>query len=385
MNDTQTSKIRPLSSLLFLLLLGQVVHSRLHEPQRELLEHDLRIPVPEDNGHVASSDLIPSLDDTIELGRFSSLIYAFKSQNAHNCSAFDSIFHTFTSYHTNNNPNLFHHHHHHHHSSSSYPAPLADSNYTCHLFKRNEQDTQVLVVSRTHPIPSYNYVAIVYAGTDDFRNALTDTNIRTKVFGPQPEDYEGADDDDDGDDEDDNHGDEYQPFVSSDIRVHAGFNNAVFKHGLYPEIRDTVLTIQEQLPSIRIVTTGHSLGAADAILTAVALKVDLAKRVTPNATHTSPLDYHYNSTQSIVSLNFGSPKTGNGPWRKFVNSIPGLGIWRMVRGVDLVPRMPGMRFHHVGHTVQLDSKGAGAYWLHNGDHDLGYRGVPFGWNSTFSF
>lgn len=236
-----------------------------------------------------------------------------------------------------------------------------------------------MVVSRTHPISSYNYVAIVYAGTDDFRNALTDTNIRTKVFGPQPEDYEGTDDD--GDENDDDDQDEYQPFVSSDIRVHAGFNNAVFKHGLYPEIRDTVLEIQQQLPTIRIVTTGHSLGAADAILTAVALKVDLAKRITPNATHTSPLDYHYNATQSIVSLNFGSPKTGNGPWREFVNSIPGLGIWRMVRGVDLVPRMPGMRFHHVGHTVQLDSKAAGAYWLHNGDHELGYRGVPFGWNT----
>lgn len=207
----------------------------------------------------------------------------------------------------------------------------------------------MLIVSRTHANPELEYIAIIYAGTDDFRNALTDTNIRTQVFGPQ-----GTD------------GEDVEPFVSSDIRVHAGFNNAVFSHGLYDAVRDTVLEVKRRTPHLRILTTGHSLGAADAILTAVALKVELA-----------------NSTEPIVSVNFGCPKTGNGAWRAFVNSLPGLGIWRVVRGVDLIPRMPGVRFHHVGHTVQLDRKEAGAYWLHNGDHDLGYRGVPLGWNGTY--
>lgn len=277
-----------------------------------------------------TSQMIPSLDDTIEMGRFSDLIYSFKSQRAHNCSDFDSIFHSYNS-------NTRHY----------FPSPIDNSTYTCHFFNRNEQDTQVLIVSRTHANPELEYIAIIYAGTDDFRNALTDTNIRTQVFGPQ-----GTD------------GEDVEPFVSSDIRVHAGFNNAVFSHGLYDAVRDTVLEVKRRTPHLRILTTGHSLGAADAILTAVALKVELA-----------------NSTEPIVSVNFGCPKTGNGAWRAFVNSLPGLGIWRVVRGVDLIPRMPGVRFHHVGHTVQLDRKEAGAYWLHNGDHDLGYRGVPLGWNA----
>merc|ERR1719330_1281032 len=61
--------------------------------------------------------------------------------------------------------------------------------------------------------------------------------------------------------------------------------------------------------------------------------------------------------------------------------MPQLGIWRIVNGLDIVPRMPGARFHHVGHTLQLDRSGARAYYLHEGDVDLGYAGIPFGWNT----
>jgi len=64
-----------------------------------------------------------------------------------------------------------------------------------------------------------------------------------------------------------------------------------------------------------------------------------------------------------------------------VNTMPQLGIWRIVNGLDIVPRMPGARFHHVGHTLQLDRSGARAYYLHEGDVDLGYAGIPFGWNT----
>ena len=307
----------------------QLVQSRLHEPpQNDVTAADVADVA---DATIASSQLIPSLDDTMEMGRFSSLIYSFRPHRAQNCSDFDLIFHSHS---------ISAHH--------DFPPPIENSTYTCHLFKRNEQDTQVLVVSRTHVNTQHNYIAVVYAGTDDFRNALTDTNIRTQVFGPQSDD-------------DDHH----EPFVSSEIRVHAGFNNAVFSHGLYQEIRDVILKVKQDIPQLRILTTGHSLGAADSILTAVALKVELA-----------------NLTDPIVSVNFGCPKTGNRAWKDFVNSLPGLGIWRVVRGVDLVPRLPGLRFHHVGHTVQLDRKEAEAYWLHNGDHDLGYRGIPMGWNGT---
>ena len=83
----------------------------------------------------------------------------------------------------------------------------------------------------------------------------------------------------------------------------------------------------------------------------------------------------------IQTITFGCPKTGNTYWREFVNSRSSVGIYRVVNGLDLVPRLPGIRFHHVGHTLQLDSHDAKAYWLHNGSLELGFKGVPFGWNT----
>ena len=83
----------------------------------------------------------------------------------------------------------------------------------------------------------------------------------------------------------------------------------------------------------------------------------------------------------IVSVNYGFPKTGNSARKAFVNSMDGLGIWRVVNGIDLVPRTPPGFFRHVGHTLQFDKREARAFWLHEGDTELGYRGVPYGWNT----
>jgi len=51
----------------------------------------------------------------------------------------------------------------------------------------------------------------------------------------------------------------------------------------------------------------------------------------------------------------------------------------IVVAIVSVPRMPGFRFKHVGHTIQLGHKITKAYYHHDGDSDLGYRGVPFNW------
>ena len=53
--------------------------------------------------------------------------------------------------------------------------------------------------------------------------------------------------------------------------------------------------------------------------------------------------------------------------------------------LDLVARMCGEKhtnYLHAGHTVQLDSKHcAKAYYLHHGDEELGFKGVPSDWES----
>jgi len=325
---------------------------------------------------------IPPLHDALELVRLSGLVYVFREKKAKDCSSFPEIFDEFMK------------------KEEGWASSHDENKYTfeCHMYERDELDTQVLVVSRTGKNksrvksegtnvaseagtsigtvdPEQDYIAVVYAGTDDFRNALTDTNLSTKYFGPSESDdndyYSNYYSDDDKKPNPKPKRNYNFPPKSQNIRVHAGFNNAVFKHGLFDRIYDTILNFKtNHNPSARILTTGHSLGAADAILTATALKLQ------------HPFQNKNGTSNEIIhSINFGCPKTGNKHWKKMVNDMDGLGIWRVVNGLDLVPRLPGVRFHHVGHTLQLDKRVAKGYWLHEGDRSLGYAGIPFGWNT----
>jgi hypothetical protein len=292
-------------------------------------DYDASDEIQTKQNQLSVSSVIPSLRDTLELSHLSAMVYGFRSSDhAPNCSSFPDIY---EQYMDKIQPSIFIH---------------SNASYTCHMYERDEQDTQVMVLSKDEQDGHEGYIAVVYAGTDDFRSALTDADVLTKIFGPT-----GIND--------------THPLApSDDIRVHAGFNNAVFNNGLFDRIKDQVNEIKDENPDYRLLTTGHSLGAADAVLTAVAMK----------------LQDNW-SDELIVSVNFGCPKTGYKAWRDFVNSIDGLGIWRVVNGLDLVPRLPGPSFHHVGHTLQLYRSGARAFWLHGGDKSLGFRGVPWGWNT----
>lgn len=315
---------------------------------------------------------IPSIERTTELLLLSSIVYQFRSMDASNCSSTDTIL---------NN------------SSSS-------QMYTCHLYERDEQDTQVLIVSST----IRHAIVIVYAGTDDLRNALTDGDILMEPLGPST--YSSS---------------KYFQPLNESIRVHAGFNYAVFSNGLFDRIVETIEQVRTTTcVSCTIYTTGHSLGAADSILTAVALTQyysSLERKFTVESSgnemiYTSEqrrLHHHQEQQQlrfrrkhspqppsptnhhqqqdivKIININFGCPKTGNRAWRDFVNNIPTLGIWRFVNGYDLIPRLPDVRFVHVGHTVQLNKHSVKAYWLHHGNDTLGLKGVPVGWTCTYLY
>lgn len=273
---------------------------------------------------VPFSETIPPYETTMELLGLSADIYAYRG-----LSSCDDIVNGTTN--------------------ADRPLP---SGATCHLYERDEQDTQVMVISRppSLPVPSSSgvnkgYVAVVYAGTDDFRNILTDGNIIFKSFGPKFA----------------NGTHPLVPPSNPDIEVHAGFNNAVFRHGLFDRVLDAVRSVLRDHPHYELLTGGHSLGAADAILTAVAL----SQKFGPDRT--------------VQCINFGCPRTGNRAWRDYVNGLTNVGVWRFVNSVDIVPRLPDARFVHVGHTVQMNKKGSRAYWFHFGDYDRGFAGVPPGW------
>ena len=225
--------------------------------------------------------------------------------------------------------------------------------------------TQVLVVRSS----LHKYVAVAYAGTDDWNTMLKDGEIFTSDFGPNPTDNSTNDHAQDNSN--------ISPIfhgVPEGVRVHRGFNSAVFDNDGFHTILncissarlggncddtgsagDTNMDTDSSSSPYQLFTTGHSLGAADSVLLGAALHLAY-----PN--------------EKIRSINFGCPKVGNIKWSFWIDSLqPDKGgqtttssddgdsknsgsfeIFRFVNKIDLVPRLPEVQwFTHAGHTLQM--------------------------------
>jgi len=250
---------------------------------------------------------------------------------------------------------------------------------------------QVLIVRNTRS----KYVAVAYAGTDDWRTALSDGEIVTEIFGPRPADNDANIRGSNGE----NISSIFDS-VPSKVRVHSGFNNDVFANAGFSTVHKCVSSgmqggncdgeephnnIHPTQP-YRLYTTGHSLGAASSVILGAAMHLMYP-------------------SETIQSVNFGSPKIGNFEWSSWVDTLqpnyydsshPEAGseaaasrrgtfeMFRFVNKIDLVPRLPDpVYFQHAGHTLQMSPGGdVKAYYDHIGDGDLGYAGVPYGWGAA---
>ncbi|VEU42836.1 unnamed protein product [Pseudo-nitzschia multistriata] len=266
--------------------------------------------------YVAYSEVFPSLKDVATMANLSHLVYKFKSERNFTCADF-------------------------------YPSVENNTEHlTCELYIHEYfLGTQVLMLSNNKE----KYIAIVFAGTDDIMTMIEDTNILTKPFGNNST----------------VHLTPKANQLKERAKVHSGFNNAVFTHDIWERIYAKTKYLMHLHPTYRLWTTGHSLGGANAILTATAFA-------------------SLNRNRRVLSVSFGCPQTGNYYWREYFNDTSplsnNLGIWRVVLGWDLVPRLPEF-FHHVGHTIQIDVKTgeSKAYYEHYGNVERGYAGVPNGW------
>lgn len=188
-----------------------------------------------------------------------------------------------------------------------------------------------------------NFIAVVYAGTDGYNDVVNaDMDIRLVPFGPKDDP------------------------INESIYVHNGFNNGVFEHDVFDNLLSEIQSFLAIHKNYRLCTAGHSLGGAEAALTATAFS-------------------YYFPNRSIQHLSIGEPMSGDDSWMDYVNNNTNLSMWRFVYELDLVARMCGEKhttYKHVGHTVQFDSKHcAKAYYLHHGNDDLDYKGVPSNWES----
>jgi Lipase (class 3) len=251
----------------------------------------------------------PSKDEILEMAELSHLVYRFRDQS--DCESLSSLS-----------------------SGASLETSILPKDIQCHLYRHDiRQGTKVLVVSNVRK----QYIAVVFTGTDDLRTFLADGDIVMKPFGPNKSD------------------------ILLPGRVHAGFDNNVFTEDRLD------MTILEQIsqhfqPGYRIFTTGHSLGAADAVLVATELVL--------------------RQNRTVTCINFGCPRIGNYELIQAMNNLQNLSIWRFVLGWDLIPRLPSYPFQHVGHTVQMSHNETKVYYHHLGNTTLQYAGVPSGWGST---
>jgi len=240
---------------------------------------------------------------------------------------------------------------------------------------------QVLVVRNSEKY----YLGVAYAGTDDWRTALSDGHILTEAFGP------GHPDNNANIPSGENVTSIFDS-VPSEVRVHSGFNNDVFANAGFSTVLQCVTSgmrggtcVGNETDSIqptqpyRIYTTGHSLGAASSVILGAALHLAYPRI-------------------SIQSVNFGCPKIGNIDWSAWIDTMQPnykssdtasgsagtFEVFRFVNKIDLVPRLPdSVYFQHAGHTLQMSTGGiVKAYFDHVGDEDLGFAGVPYGWGAA---
>ncbi len=251
-----------------------------------------------------------------------------------------------------------------HDHSSTKKLVLPKGSECLQYFHDLELGTQVLVVRST----LHNYVAVSFAGTDDLTTFSTDGNAVLSDFGPSQTMM------------DDENVTSIFKNVPGGIGVHRGFNNAVFNSDLFPALmkcvalarlggacchdedggtsscvegKDNYIPIFNSSAPYQLFTTGHSLGAANAVLLGAAL-------------HLAYPD------ENIRSINFGCPKIGAAPWMEWVNSLQpdrkGVGsrassfgsyeIFRFVNKLDVIPRQPRFLLSHVGHTLQMTVGGS---------------------------
>ena len=100
------------------------------------------------------------------------------------------------------------------------------------------------------------------------------------------------------------------------------------------QLVNTVQSLLKQYPNARILTTGHSLGGALALIAAVELRRQF----------TAPVEVH----------SFGAPRIGNDHLAKHVNNKVE-DIYRVVHNRDLVPHLPPdlpkFEYHHSAYEI----------------------------------
>jgi hypothetical protein len=359
--------------------------------------------------HDCNSAEFPTLDDVAEMAALSSLIYAFHKEDYGNddignnvCDRINhqTINNTLSSTTGSTVPGSYersssrrrtqeaaHIGHNRNTDEVEVTNIFTDYNRTipngiqCEWYHHDWIDgTQIMIVSSVIK----NYIAIVFAGTDDMTTSLTDADILLTPFGFSSTAVVNS---------------TVYPIYNvtlddPNVRVHSGFDSSIYnERNLFGEMivriehiryriqqeqqqqvqnamnivshdnsvdcshllrQRSGLTSSSSSPSSllsaapRFFTTGHSLGASNSILTAVGfvqyfeqvrngtiippVVVSATRDMTSNSIgsmNENNKNDRYDTSQSllppvdhIMSINFGCPQTGNTAWRDYIHTNP---------------------------------------------------------------
>jgi len=165
--------------------------------------------------------------------------------------------------------------------------------------------------------PQQNAVVVAHQGTDptELKSVLTDIEVLRGPLDPA-----------------------LFPGVPSDVSVHTGFSeqHAIASKQIFAEVQ-RLLALKG---SKAVITVGHSLGGALAMLSALSLRLQL------------PADV------AVSSTTYGAPRVGDQQFANFLDSkVPDLR--RVINKHDLVPIVPGrfLGFVHPQGEIHLISAG----------------------------
>ena len=329
--------IRLIDTAVFLLVVLTVYAITPHQSPTNQQKRELWVNNNNsDNNNTLHDQYFPNSQLVLDMATISHAVYRFK-------------WNKFTSCHDINSGTLH---------NETYPIRLP--NHTECLYYTHDESlgTQVLVLRSS----VYNYVSVAYAGTDDWKTALADGDILMSDFGPSSLNNSTTNITAEEKQKEDDIRSLFKN-VSTDVRVHRGFNNNVFANSSeFVKLLNCIDSARlggdcentspdDIINSIEspyeLITTGHSLGAASSVLLGAALHL-------------------LYPTETIRTINYGCPKIGNSEWGSYINSRQpnqekgsgSLEIFRFVNKIDLVPRLPELPLLvHVGHTLQMSVGG----------------------------
>ncbi|KAL5536678.1 hypothetical protein ACEPAF_501 [Sanghuangporus sanghuang] len=133
------------------------------------------------------------------------------------------------------------------------------------------------------------------------------------------------------------------PGIDTSIKVHNGFSEAHARAA--PDVLAAVQTTLADHSGASVTTTGHSLGAALALLDAVYLRL------------------HLPSSTVFKTVGYGMPRVGNQEFADYVDAhvtFSGGGLSRINNQKDPIPILPGrgLGFHHPSGEIHIQESNA---------------------------